>query len=197
MYWYVPEYVVFYIYFKILHHFDKTILYCIRTRILSQVNFLVYCYFYRYLVIGFLLHCISYLYFISRWLNLCMYLSGVDEIKNVNQSINHCRHTLSQWEKQLSKHKLYLIWYAYIWNELNTWWLFNLQYDRDALKWSYFNSFGSIRITYQKSHSVVIDNICLTWSTIHRAKYIGHVLSFCDITFVVHTLAVISFICRL
>ena len=88
MCWYVPEYVVFYIYFKVLHNFDTTILYCIRTRILSQVNFLVYCYFYRFLVIVFLFSCMSYLYFIWRWLSLCMYSSGVDEIKNVNQSIN-------------------------------------------------------------------------------------------------------------
>ena len=92
MCWYVPEYVVFYIYFKNLHHFDTTILYCIRARILSQVNFLVYCYFYRYLVIVFLLSCMSYLYFIWRWLSLCMYSSGVDEIKNVNQSINKRYH---------------------------------------------------------------------------------------------------------
>ena len=84
MCWYVPEYVVFYIYFKILHNFDTTILFCIRTRILSLVNFLVYCYFYRYLVIVFLFSCMSYLYFIWRWLSLCMYSSGVDEIKNVN-----------------------------------------------------------------------------------------------------------------
>ena len=50
-------------------------------------TFLLYCYFYRYLVIVFLLSCMSYLYFIWRWLSLCMYSSGVDEIKNVNQSI--------------------------------------------------------------------------------------------------------------
>ena len=55
---------------------------------ISQVNFLVYCYIYRYLVIVFLLSCMSYLYFIWRWLSLRMYSSGVDEIKNVNQSIN-------------------------------------------------------------------------------------------------------------
>ena len=51
------------------------------------MNFLVYCYLYRYLVIVFLLSCMSYLYFIWRWLSLYMYSSGVDEIKNVNQSV--------------------------------------------------------------------------------------------------------------
>ena len=86
--WYISGYPVFYIYYKICIILIRRFLYCIRTRILTHVNWLVNCYFYRYLVIVFLLSCISYLYFIWRWLSLCIYSSGVEEIKNGNQSIN-------------------------------------------------------------------------------------------------------------
>ena len=70
---YITGYRVFYTYFKIRIILIRRFLYCIRTRILSHVKFLVYYYFHRYLVtVFYCLLCLIYILYEDGLAYVCI-----------------------------------------------------------------------------------------------------------------------------